>query len=576
MTKFLVGLLTGVLLTVLTAAIAIFSLARFGGEKRPPSVASNSVLMLQLEGEIPERAPVEFPLPIFEQQASSTVHDIWDILRKAAADSRIKAVVIQPRDLAVGWAKLQEIRGELEQFRKSGKPLVAYLKTPGMREYYLATAADSIFIGPEEMLDMKGLRAELMFLRKTLDKIGVQVEIEHAGKYKDFGDTFTRESMSPETREVLNSVLDDIYGHVLATIGGARRKSAEQVRAILDQGPFLAKQARTHGLVDRLIYEDEMLADLKKRLNTNDLPKISHRDYARIPAGSLDLEGKSRIAMVVAEGAITRGSTTGDGEDGIEAESFNKLLDKVAKDDSIKAVVVRIDSPGGESFASDEIWRRMNLLSKKKPTVISMSDLAASGGYYMALTGDPILAYPATFTGSIGVVFGKATLRGLYEKLGISKDLLTRGRFADIDSDYKPLTPEARVKLREGIDSTYQSFVSRVAEARKRKYEEVEPLAQGRVWLGSQAKQRGLVDELGGLDRAIELVKEKAKIPKDDKGVIVMYPPKRSVFDLLFSRSPEATLESRLGSIVNLKASIIRLWTTGGLMRIMPYQVDVR
>jgi protease-4 len=228
-------------------------------------------------------------------------------------------------------------------------------------------------------------------------------------------------------------------------------------------------------------------------------------------------------------------------------------------------------------MASDDIWREMNLLSKKKPTVISMSDAAASGGYYMAMTGDPIVAYPGTYTGSIGVVFGKPNLRGLFDKLGVTEDSLQRGRFADIDSEYQPLTPAARQKLREGIDVSYRDFVSKVAEARKRPYNQVEPLAQGRVWLGNQAKERGLVDELGGIDRAIELVKERAKIGKDEKVALVTYPPKRSVLDVLMSRTPEVALETKFKPLAKLARSAhLKLLTSPGLLRLMPYAVEIR
>jgi protease IV len=296
----------------------------------------------------------------------------------------------------------------------------------------------------------------------------------------------------------------------------------------------------------------------------------------KVPPESAGLQGRSRIALVVAEGDIVRGDPDDDGaeESALTSYGFDKLLREVANDSTIKGVVVRIDSPGGEVMASDEIWWQMNLLSKKKPMVISMSDLAASGGYYIAMTGDPVVAYPGTLTGSIGVVFGKANLHGLYDKLGVTKELLSRGRFADIDSDYQPMSAAAREKLRTAIDENYRSFVNKVAAARRRKFDEIEPLSQGRVWLGSQAKANGLVDELGGLDRAIEIVKEKAKIPKGEPITLVAYPPKRSVFDIMFGQSVESALESRLGGV--LKGWQLRLWARGGLMRLMPYTIEVR
>jgi protease-4 len=280
--------------------------------------------------------------------------------------------------------------------------------------------------------------------------------------------------------------------------------------------------------------------------------------------------------MLVADGAITRGDPDDDSasDSGITAEGFNKLLRRIGADSSVDGVVVRIDSPGGESVASDAIWREMNLLSKKKPMVISMSDAAASGGYYMAMSGDPIVAYPGTLTGSIGVVFGKPDLHGLYDKLGVTKDMLTRGRFAAIDSDYTELGPAELAKLQDGIDANYRDFVTRVAQSRRRTFDQIEPLAQGRVWLGSQAKDRGLVDELGGLDRAIELVKQKAKIPLSENVTIAMYPARRSIFDLVFGRSKEGAIEEQLRPL--LKYWPPELWTTGGMLRVMPYSVRVQ
>ena len=571
MAKFLIGVLTGVILAGLIAIIGLFVLIRLSDRK--PTVAAGSTLVLNLDGEIPERAPDGIPLPFFEEREPLAVSDIWRILRRAETDSRVRAVIFMPGRAGAGWGKMQEIHECLTRFRKTGKPLVAFLRSPGTREYYLATAADRIYMPPEDMLNVKGLRAELMYFRKTLDKIGVQVEIEHAGKYKDFGDTFTQSSMSPETREVLNSVLDELYGGLVETIGAGRKKTPEQVRAIIDEGPFLPRQALDQGLVDALLYEDQMLDELKKRLAGGEVKKISCRDYLK--AISAEPDGGPRVALLTAQGSILSGSGGGfaDG-DSILSQDFNRLLRQVAGDDMIRAVIVRIDSPGGSSFASDEIWREMNALSKKKPIVISMSDSAASGGYYIAMTGDPVVAYPATFTGSIGVVFGKVNLRGLYDKLGISKDFLMRGRYADIDSDYGPLSAAARGKLREGIDATYRSFVERVAEARKRKFEEIEPLAQGRVWLGSQAKARGLIDELGGMNRAIEVVRKKANIPRDEKVTLVVYPPKRSILDRLLSRAPMTSTETRLRAL--LKDVNAAALLEGGMLRLMPYSVTVK
>jgi protease-4 len=572
MAKFLLGLMTGLLLVFLTFVLLFFALLRF--REKPPAIADNSVLVLRLEGDVPEKPPVELP-SFLGDRGGAAMANVWMALKKAAVDTHIKAVALEPEGLSVGWAKMEEIRSDIEQFRKSGKPVFAYLRTPTTRDYYVATAADRIYLGPADQLYLKGLRAELMYFKKTLDKLGVSIEVEHAGKYKDFGDMFTRSDMSPETREVMTSVVDDLYSRLTERIGAGRKKSADEVRAIIDQGPFTASRALKTGLVDELRFEDQMWGELKDRLHSGDLRKVSIDKYIKVPAEDAGLTGKSRVALVIASGDIVRGDPSDDGsEDTLTSYGFVKLLRQVESDSTVKAVVVRIDSGGGEVTASDEIWREMNLLTKKKPTVISMSDAAASGGYYMAMTGDPIVAYPQTLTGSIGVVFGKPNLHGLYDKLGVTKDSIQRGKHAGIDSDYTPLTPDERQMLRDGIDESYRDFVTKVAQARHKKFEEIEPIAQGRVWLGDQAQPRGLVDELGGLDTAIAAVKKKAGIPASENVSVSIFPGRRSILDLLTKRSQEDLFEAKLATV--FKRIPFHAWIKGGMLRIMPYWVEVR
>ena len=574
MVKFLIGLITGVLLVFLAFILLFFVLFQF--REKPPQIAENSVLVLRLEGNIPEKPPLELPAFLGAGGPELTVAHVWMTLQKAAADAHIKAIVLEPEGLSAGWAKLEEIRTGVERFRKSGKPVYAFLRAPSTRDYYVALAADRIYLGPQEPLMLKGLRAEMMYFKKTLDKLGVSVDVEHAGKYKDYGDMFTRSDMSPETREVMSSVVDDLYENLVARIAEGRKKSPEEVRAIIDQGPFTAAQAHKAGLVDELRFEDQVWGELKDRLHSGELKKVAAGEYMMVPMEAVGLQGKSRIALVIGEGDITRGEAGDDGSTGnnLTSYGFDKLLRQVAGDSTIKGVVVRIDSPGGEQVASDEIWRQMNLLSKKKPLVFSMSDLAASGGYYIAMTGDPIVAYPETLTGSIGVVFGKPNLHGLYDKLGITKDSVGRGKHAGIDSDYASLTPDERQLLRDGVDESYKDFVAKVADARRRAFNDIEPLAQGRVWLGSQAKARGLVDELGGLDTAIELVKKKAHIPAAEKVSLVMYPPRRSLLDIVMRRPQEDLLESKLAQAFGNMP--FHAWMKGGFLRMMPYWVEVR
>ena len=588
MGKFLLGLLTGVILIVVIGVIGFAAVASF--KSKPTTIADGSTLVLRLRGDVPERAGIDFDVPFLPSRPAMTVQNVWSILRRAAVDPRIKAVVFEPEGVQVGWAKMQEIRADLEKFRVSGKPLIAYLKAPGAKEYYMATACEKIYMAPVDTLMLKGVRFELTYLKGTLDKLGVQVEVEHAGKYKDYGDQFTRSNMSAETREVMTSVLDDIYGDLTSTIGRGRKKSPAEVASIMDDGPFQSDQAKANGLVDELLFEEEAFNVLKGRLNQGDLKKTTEKEYAKVSDASAGLTTSQKIAFIVGDGAITRGDADSDNDDGIQSESFNKILRKVAADSSVKAVIVRIDSPGGEVTASNEIWRQMNELKKKKAVVISMSDAAASGGYYMAMSGDPVVAYPGTLTGSIGVIFGKPVLKGLYDKLGITKDSLSRGKFANIDSDYQPLGDAGRKKLREGIDADYKDFVAKVAAGRRRPVSEIEPLAQGRVWLGDQAKERGLVDEIGGIDRAIELVKKKAGMPVSDKVSLTIYPPRKNLLETILKSSSEASDEATAGlaadamlskaGLGQLKAawkdSRVRVMLRGGMLRIMPFSVEFK
>jgi protease-4 len=577
MKNFFVGLVTGVLLSGLILAILFFAAVRFASSfaERPVAVADGSTLVLKLEGDLPEKSPPEVPLPFLETPNSMTIQQVWETLRRAAADSRVKGILFEPQGLSIGWAKMQELQAELLQFKKSGKPVITYLRSPGAREYYLASATDRIYVAPEDSLDLKGLRAEPVFVKNTLDKLGVKADVIHAGKYKDAGDMFTQTSMTPETREVLNQVLDQYYGNLVEVIASGRRKEPDAVRAIIDEGPYMASGALDKGLVDALGYEEQALDSMKNRLKQTELRRVSSKAYLRasVPAGGIT----RRIALVVGQGEITSGTGNESSDEGnLAATSFIKLLKQVEADPTIKGAILRVDSPGGSGVASDDILHEVKNLSKKIPTVISMGDVAASGGYFIAVTGDPIVAYPNTLTGSIGVIYARMSLHGLYDKIGVNKQILTRGRYADLDSDYSALNDDQRNKLAGQIDAFYRTFVNRVADGRKKTFEQIEPLAQGRVWLGVQAKQNGLVDELGGLDRAIELVRQRAHIAPSDKITLVPYPGKRSVFDLLFNRSSDesAMIDMRLEKLFG-KLPLEAL-SRGGFLKLMPYSINVQ
>lgn len=574
MGKFLLGVLVGVIVAVLGSLIIVLALGRLFATKQPV-VAANSVLVLTLDGELPEAAPLEVPIPFFESQSSPTVRDVWTSLRAAAKDNRIKAVLLEPRGTTAGWGKLEEVRQELSDFKRSGKPVYAFLQRPGSRAFYLASIADKVFLSPDDSLDVKGFGLEELYFKNTLDKFGVTVQVDHIGRFKDAGDIFTKTNMTPETREVLGQVLDQIYGDFCATTGQGRHKSADQMRTLVDMGPFTATEAKTDGLIDELGYEDQVFADLKKRTGESDLNKLNIKTYFKAAPGRGD-----RIAMLVGEGDIVTGDPDGSlsSDSNIASGKFERVIRQVRDDGSIKGVILRVNSPGGDAVASDEILHELKLLSAVKPLVVSMSDVAASGGYFISMTGNSIVSYPDTITGSIGVLYIRPNFHGLFDKLGIESDSLKRGKLADLDFPDQPLSDAAQQKLHESILATYQSFVGKVATARKKTYDQIDSLAQGRVWMGTQARDNGLVDQLGGLDQAIAVVRQRAHLPPTGETNLVMFPPRRSLFDILANASPDLTAEAAIES--HLRKTVPGLpgpgLLRGGMLRILPYKLTVQ
>jgi protease-4 len=577
MKKFLLGILAGIVIAGVAGVVLTFALVRWSAQN--PPVPGSGLLVMNLEGSVPEGLAETPPIPALARQTPLAVVEWWSVLRAAGKDSRVKGLLLRPRRVSAGWAKLQELRTGVEAFRRSGKPVYAWLETPGLREYYLASAADRIYLAPEDFLNVKGLRIEAMYYKGTLDKLGVQFDVEHMGKYKDAGDMFTRKDMSPETKEALNALLDGVWNNVTATVGAARKMKPEQFRALVDEAPWLGPAALKDGLIDELSYLPAVEKALAKKAGLPEPTLIS----PQLLLGDLHRSERSqRLAYLVAEGDILRGTVSNPfGDDvGLTPAPVTKLAKEIGDDPSIKGVIVRVDSPGGDAIASDEILQAIKELARKKPVVISMSDVAASGGYYISMTGDPVVAYPGTITGSIGVIYGKVNLKGLYDKLGISTDTLKRGRFADIDSETQPLSPEARKKLRESIESIYNGFLKRVAAGRRTTPDKIEPLAQGRVWLGNDALRIHLVDELGGIDRAIEVLQRKAKLPVDREARLVVFPGRRSFWERLMGsgdasayspQTPEEWLLRRAGAESGLMPFL-----QGGMLRVMPYRVEIR
>ena len=574
MWKFFAGLLVGIVVAILSSLIIFLAFGRLFSSK-PPTIAGDTALVLSLSGDIPEAASLDLPFPFFQSEPSPTVRDLWTSLHEAATDHRIRALVLKPQSLSAGWGKLQELRHEILEFKKSGKPVYAYLQGAGSREYYLASTADKVFVSPDDSLEVKGFLLEEMYFKNTLDKFGVQVQVDHMGKYKDAGDTFTRTGMTPETKEVLNSLVDQIYNDFCTSVGQGRHKTADQVKTLLDAGPFMAEQAKNDGLIDVLAYENDMYSDLEQKVGVSELKKVNIGTYFRATPGKGD-----RIAILVGEGDIVRGDPSENygSPSVISSGGFSKLVRRVRNDTSVKGVILRVDSPGGDAVASDEILHELKLLSKAKPLVISMSDLAASGGYLISMTGDKIFSYPNTITGSIGVLYVRPNFRGLYDKLGITTDSVARGKMAGIDDISNPLTDAESQKLHDSISNTYRSFLVKVAGARNKSIDQVDAIAQGHVWMGSQARDIGLIDNLGGLDEAVAFIREKAHLSARGDTNLVVYPPRKSLLEFLSNASPDnlqdAMTQSRVRKLVPGLPGISFL--RGGMMRRLPYTLTIR
>ena len=550
MSSFVKGLIVGVsLVVVFIAAVGLVAFLAASGESKMPS---DAVLVLQLKGEIPEHIETEMPpfLPGMNEGGSVTLLGMTQAVRRAAEDESVKALVLRCDGSSAGWAKAQELRWSIQEFRESGKPVWAFLEIAGREDYYIASLADRIVIQPESFLELSGLRMEVMFFKSALDKLGVKADLIRTGKYKSAGEPYSREEMSPEWRQVLNETLDEFYRQLLEGLAEGRGHEVEHWRALLDEGPFDTAEAHRHGLVDDVLDGDGFYEKLSDALGVEEVHPIDAGFYARRAAGA---GGGEKIALMHATGTIVSGSSSSDPFSGMPtvlgSHTFNSHLEDLRDDKSISGVILRIDSPGGDAIASEQMLRAVRRLSEEKPVVVSMSNVAASGGYYIASAPEvPIVAYPGTYTGSIGVFTIHINLRDLYDKLGISKEILTRGRFAGMYSDYKALTADERAKVRKYVDSIYETFLTRVSEGRDVDTDSVRELAEGRVWVGAQASENGLIDELGGYGAAVDLVKQAAEIDEDAPVRLISYPPRRGLLDTLFSRGRREALIRLLDS----------------------------
>jgi protease-4 len=500
---------------------------------KPPAVKAYSYLELTLSGAIQEKAESNFWMTLLGARQPLSMYDIWTNIRKAKADSRIKCLLLRLDYLECDWAKIDELRDLVLDFRKSGKKVYAYVEeAPEFdKEYYLATACDRIILHPLGWMGVNGIGGYIPFFKKALDKLGIEAEVEHVEEYKTAYNMFTEEGFTPAHKRMMESIYGDIFSHYVKGVAEARKKSEEEIKRLIDHGLFQGEEALKAGLVDELLFEDELEELLKD--NGRKLEKISHEEYLKVSPPSLGIYRGKKIALIFGMGPIHSGESL---YQTMGSQTVARWLRLARLDKSVAAVVMRVDSPGGSAVASDVIWREIVLTKKKKPVVVSMSDVAGSGGYWISMAADKIVAQPETLTGSIGVLSGKFNMAGLFQKLGITSERLVYGKRADIYSPFRKLAPDEKQVLKQEILWVYDRFLDKVAEGRRIKKDEVDRIGKGRVWTGTQAKELGLVDEIGGLSRAMDLAKELARIPADEQVRLVVWPKRLRLIDFLMGR----------------------------------------
>jgi protease-4 len=547
-----------------------------------PNIPSRSTLILRIDGDPVEGGPDDGFSQFLPVRRAHSIRMLVENIRKAKVDRRVAAMVVRPSGLSSPYtAKVQELRDAILDFRRSGKPAVAYLEDGEQIDYYLATACDQIFLLPSSPLQLVGSASYEVFLRGSLDKIGAFPDLMHIGAYKTASNQLTEKTFTAAHREMAQSLNDENYDQIVKAIADGRKKSEADVRTLVDEGPYLPEDALGVGLIDDLGYEDQI--GEKGKIPYGRGKTLELDDYDRVSAASLGLGRGPRIAVIYASGTIVSGRSGYDPLNGavLGADTLIDYIRKVREASDIKGVVLRIDSPGGSAAASDAIWRELALMRDAKPDrpfVVSMSDLAASGGYYMAMAAPEIVAEPGTLTGSIGIFGGKFVTGGVYAKLGANIEGVSRGAHADMNSPTRPYTDAERAKMGQQLQAFYDQFVERVAASRHMTPEHVDSLAQGRVWTGRQAKQNGLVDAIGGLDRAVALVRQKARLPGTEVELVV-YPTRKSLYEILTSQFSGSDEQARLAALLGIAerralGRVTAPWTLfrkGEALALMPF-----
>ncbi len=531
-------------------------------------------------------------------EVQKSLADLIRRIDEAAGDDDVDALVLRIEGTSLGRGKIHEIRQAVKRCRQAGKPVFAQLAMADAGDYLLASACDQIVMVPSGSLIMTGVRAEMTFYKGLFDKLGIHADMMQMGKYKGAAEPYTRSEMSPPLRESMEAVVDDIYDGLAETIAEDRGTEDHRVKTLIDEGVFMANAARRAGLVDQVLYADQLEGALKKHLDADEIDLVTRYRKKKIDTDFSGITGlvkmmnlmfggdkekeptdkEAKIAVVYAVGIIMPGKSTSSifGDEVLGSTTLVEALQKADKDENVKAIVLRIDSPGGSAVASDLIWRETVRI--EKPIVASMGDVAGSGGYYIAMGADTILAEPGTITGSIGVVSGKLALAGLYDKIGLSTEVISRGKVSGLLSSNDPWTAEERAAMTKILREIYGQFVGKAAQGRDMPRGELEKLAQGRIYTGRMAAANGLIDGVGTLADAVSAAKKAAGLKPKDKVKLMVLPKPRTIFEQLFGDAAMGeemrTAMPGAAEAIGQAATLRRLFAEPTLM-LMPFRIHI-
>jgi len=583
----LLATLVGLIIMTIVAVLIIMGIVAATTSKEVPEVKENSLLVARFNARILDRTN-EDPFALlfsgnFMYDETMGLNQILSDLDKAKTDDNIEGIFMNLGMVNAGIATLGEIREAIIDFKESGKFVYAYSDAYTQKSYYLASVADSIYMAPGGMFLFNGMRAEVMFYRKALKKIGVEMQVIRHGSYKGAVEPFLRDDLSDENREQIESYVGALWNKIVEDISVSRGISKEKLNQIADELATIdSEKLKETGMVDGLIYYDEMLTLMKERMGVeeeDDLEAISLQRYKDVPVKAKEKKEYSRdkVAVIYAMGTVVDGNA---GEGYIGSERISKAIRKARRDKSVRAIVFRINSGGGSGSASDIIYREVMLAAKEKPVVASMGDVAASGGYYIAAAADTILAGPATITGSIGVFGLFPNVQELMnEKIGITTEVVKTNKNSNILSATDPLDPDERVIVQKMIDDFYTNFVTVVSEGRGKTYDEIDAIAGGRVWAGANALKLGLIDGYGGLEKSIEVAAEMAGLDQYRvQSLPVLEDPMTAIMKQITGNAvvrADRLLRKELGDDYHFYRKLQDIRNMQGIQAIMPYEIEI-